>query len=37
MPGSKGTLSNDEIWSIVIFLRHLPPAGSQGEPVMYTH
>jgi mono/diheme cytochrome c family protein len=37
MPASKGTLSGDEIWSIVIFLRHLPPAGSQGEPEMYTH
>jgi mono/diheme cytochrome c family protein len=37
MPGSKGTLSDDEIWSIVVFLRHLPPAGSAGEPEMYTH
>jgi len=37
MPGSKGILSEDEVWSIVIFLRHLPPAGSQGEPEMYTH
>ena len=37
MPASKGTLSDDEIWSIVIFLRHLPPAGSQGEPEMYSH
>jgi mono/diheme cytochrome c family protein len=37
MPGSKGTLSDDEIWSIVIYLRHLPPAGSLGEPEMYTH
>ena len=37
MPASKGTLSDDEVWSIVIFLRHLPPAGSQGEPEMYTH
>lgn len=37
MPGSKGTLSDDELWSIVIFLRHLPPAGSQGIPEMYTH
>ena len=37
MPGSKGTLSDDEVWSIVIFLRHLPPVGSQGEPEMYTH
>ena len=37
MPGSKGTLSDDELWSIVAFLRHLPPAGSQGVPDMYTH
>lgn len=35
MPGSKGTLSDDELWSIVLFLRHLPPAGSQGTPQMY--
>lgn len=37
MPGSKGTLSDDELWSIVVFIRHLPPAGSQGVPEMYTH
>ncbi len=37
MPGSKGTLSDDELWSIVVFLRHLPPAGSQGTPDIYTH
>lgn len=37
MPGSKGTLSDDELWSIVVFIRHLPPAGSQGIPDMYTH
>jgi cytochrome c553 len=37
MPASKGTLSDDELWSIVIFLRHLPPVGSQGTPDMYTH
>jgi mono/diheme cytochrome c family protein len=37
MPGSKDTLSDDEIWSIVLYLRHLPPAGSLGEPEMYTH
>jgi mono/diheme cytochrome c family protein len=36
MPGSKGTLSDDELWSIVRYLRHLPPAGSQGVPQMYT-
>jgi mono/diheme cytochrome c family protein len=37
MPGSKGTLSDDELWSIVVYLRHLPPSGSQGVPDMYTH
>jgi mono/diheme cytochrome c family protein len=37
MPGSKGTLSDEELWSIVAYLRHLPPAGSQGVPEMYTH
>jgi mono/diheme cytochrome c family protein len=37
MPGSKDMLSDDEIWSIVVYLRHLPPAGSLGEPEMYSH
>jgi mono/diheme cytochrome c family protein len=37
MPGSKGILSDEEIWSIVVYLRHLPPAGSFGEPEMYSH
>lgn len=37
MPGSKGTLSDDELWAIVLYLRHLPPAGSQGIPDIYTH
>jgi S-disulfanyl-L-cysteine oxidoreductase SoxD len=37
MPASKGTLSDEEIWSIVLFLRHLPPVGSIGEPEMYSH
>jgi mono/diheme cytochrome c family protein len=37
MPGSKGTLGDDELWSIIIFLRHLPRAGTQGVPEMYTH
>lgn len=36
MPGSKGTLSDEEVWSIVVFIRHLPPAGSLGEPPMYS-
>jgi mono/diheme cytochrome c family protein len=37
MPGSKGTLSDDELWAIIAYIRHLPPAGSQGTPEMYTH
>jgi mono/diheme cytochrome c family protein len=37
MPGSKGILSDDEIWSIVVYLRNLPKAGSLGEPEMYSH
>lgn len=37
MPASKGTLSDDEIWSIVLYIRHLPPAGSVGEPEFYSH
>jgi cytochrome c len=35
MPASKGILNDDEIWSIVMFLRHLPPKGSLGEPRFY--
>lgn len=35
MPGSKGILSDDELWSIVVYMRHLPPAGSPGEPDFY--
>ena len=37
MPGSKDILSDDEVWSIVVYLRHLPPAGSLGGPEMYSH
>jgi len=36
MPGSKGILTENEIWSIVVYIRHLPPAGSLGEPAMYS-
>ncbi len=36
MPGSRGVLSDDELWSIVTYIRHLPPAGSLGEPQMYS-
>ena len=36
MPASKGILSDDEMWSTVVFIRHLPPVGSLGEPEMYS-
>jgi mono/diheme cytochrome c family protein len=35
MPASKGILSDEEQWEIVLFIRHLPAAGSLGEPPMY--
>ena len=35
MPGWKGVLEDDEMWSIVRFLRHLPEKGSLGEPAVY--
>lgn len=36
MPSSRGILSDEEMWSIVEYLRHLPPAGSLGEPSVYS-
>ena len=36
MPASRGILNDEETWSIVLWLRHLPPAGSLGEPAVYT-
>jgi len=36
MPASQGILNDDEMWSIVVYLRHLPPAGSLGEPSVYS-
>jgi cytochrome c553 len=36
MPASRGILSDDESWSIVAYLRHLPAAGSLGEPCVYS-
>jgi mono/diheme cytochrome c family protein len=36
MPGAKGILTDEEIWSMVLYIRHLPPAGSLGEPSMYS-
>jgi mono/diheme cytochrome c family protein len=36
MPASKGILTDEEIWSTVLYIRHLPSAGSLGEPPMYS-
>ena len=36
MPASKGILNDEEIWQIVIYLRHLPAKGSLGEPAVYS-
>jgi mono/diheme cytochrome c family protein len=36
MPASKDLLSEEEIWSIVVYLRHLPAKGSLGEPAAYS-
>ena len=35
MPASKGILSDEEMWQIVLYIRHLPPAGSLGDPRAY--
>jgi mono/diheme cytochrome c family protein len=35
MPAARGLLSDDEVWQIVLYIRHLPPAGSHGEPPIY--
>jgi hypothetical protein len=32
MPASKGILSDEETWQLVLFIRHLPRAGSLNEP-----
>jgi cytochrome c len=36
MPASRGILTDEEIWSTVLYIRHLPPAGTLGEPAMYS-
>lgn len=36
MPGAKGILNDEDIWTLVVYIRHLPPAGSLGEPKTYT-
>lgn len=35
MPAWRGILEDDEMWAIVLYLRHLPPKGSLGVPTFY--
>jgi len=35
MPASRSLLSDEEMWRIVVFLRHLPKEGSLGDPPAY--
>ena len=35
MPASKNVFHDQEIWQIVLYIRHLPPKGSLGDPQVY--
>lgn len=35
MPASAEIFRDEEIWQMVLFIRHLPPKGSLGEPPVY--
>lgn len=35
MPGWKGILSDEEMWNMVLYIRHLPARGSLGTPAIY--
>jgi mono/diheme cytochrome c family protein len=35
MPAARGILTDEEMWSLVSYIRHLPPAGSLGDPRAY--
>jgi mono/diheme cytochrome c family protein len=36
MPPSDGDFGNRDMWSMVLYIRHLPPAGSLGVPKVYS-
>jgi len=36
MPPSNGEFSDREMWSMVLYIRHLPKAGSLGDPSIYS-
>jgi mono/diheme cytochrome c family protein len=35
MPPSKGIFADDDMWRMVLYIRHLPKAGSLGDPPVY--
>jgi cytochrome c553 len=35
MPAAKEIFRDEEIWQLVLYIRHLPPKGSLGEPQVY--
>jgi mono/diheme cytochrome c family protein len=35
MPPSHGVFSDDDMWRMVLYIRHLPKAGTLGEPAVY--
>lgn len=35
MPPSEGMFGEDDMWKMVLYIRHLPKAGSLGEPQVY--
>jgi mono/diheme cytochrome c family protein len=36
MPPSKDEFSDEDIWQMVLYIRHLPPQGSLGVPKVYS-
>jgi mono/diheme cytochrome c family protein len=35
MPGSRGIFRDEEIWQLVLYIRHLPMKGTLGDPTVY--
>lgn len=35
MPAAKDIFNEEEMWELVLYIRHLPPKGSLGEPQVY--
>jgi mono/diheme cytochrome c family protein len=35
MPAARDIFHDEEVWQLVLYIRHLPPKGSLGEPKVY--